>query len=122
MKGCSKCSARFQTVLVKMGFILCHDQGYALPIEGMPCTASPYLISWETIKSDHSRGVFVALAMFAKWKSMNSATKERLIHQWRVDHIQANRATYAKLYGERRGEGAGGLRGFVVPLEGAADE
>lgn len=66
-ESCGECSQRFQTLLEKLGFIICHDLGYALPVEGFSCRESPFQITWDAVKNHHTDAAFKALEMYAQF-------------------------------------------------------
>jgi len=67
IESCDKCSARFQLLLEKLGFIVCYDDGYVIPVAGFDCRESPFKITWDEVKSHHTEATFTALRMAAEF-------------------------------------------------------
>ena len=104
-KSCEECSSRFQMLLVKLGFIICHHDGYALPVEPFSCRESPFQITWDEVKNHHTEATFKALEMYAQYHDpafMAGVRREILRKREEREWV--------------RMDGLVGLRGRVIPV------
>jgi len=110
LSSCSQCSHRFQTLLRKLGFIICYHDGYALPVEPFDCRESPFQVAWDEIRNHHTEATFKALEMYAQYhdpKYMESVRDEL----WRKREFDWRRRTSSGMDGP-----VVGLRGRVIPV------
>ena len=106
-RSCDRCSARFQVLLTKLGFIICHRDGYALPVEPFSCRESPFQITWDEVKDFHTEATFKALEMYAQYHDpvfMAEVRREILRKREESEWV--------------RMDGLVGLRGRVIPVTG----
>ena len=106
--GCSGCSSRFQALLEKAGFILCHNLGFALPIEGISCKDSPFMVTWDTIRYHPTRGAFEATKMVIKYRNLTEDERNRIVMEARMKHAVPVKGS--------NGVGVPNLRALIIPV------